>query len=139
MGRLIGDNMINDSKPFQGALGSSGIRFGGFQAARTGLSEEEARALGFDFATNFIQDFNHTSYVPNKTPLYIKLIYDKNSKVLLGGQICGENDAVLRVDALAVAVFKKMTVEELGMMDFVYSPPFARTWDALNIAGNTSK
>jgi len=46
---------------------------------------------------------------------------------------------VLRVDVLALGVFKKMTVDELGMMDFIYSPPFARIWEILNVAGNTSK
>ncbi len=139
LGRLIGDNMIKDSTPFQGTLGSSGLRFCTLQAGRTGLSEGDAERLGIDYSTNFIQDFNHTSYVANQTPLYIKLIYEKHTRVLLGGQICGEQDAVLRVDVLAAAIFKKMTVDELGMMDFIYAPPFARTWDALNIAGNTSK
>ncbi|WP_156324632.1 hypothetical protein [Bacillus sp. FJAT-27245] len=29
--------------------------------------------------------------------------------------------------------------EELGMLDLCYAPPFSRTWDALNVAGNVSK
>ena len=139
LGRLLGDILGNKEKKFQGTLGSSALRFKDFQVGRTGLSEHEAKTLGLNYATNFITDYNHTSYVPNQSKLFIKLVYDKKTRVLLGGQICGTKDAVLRVDVLAIAVFKKMTVEELGMMDFVYSPPFARTWDALNIAGNTCK
>ncbi|MGL4676096.1 MAG: CoA-disulfide reductase [Brevinema sp.] len=139
LGRLLGDIIIGIEKPFQGTLGSSAIRFMDFQVGRTGLSEQEAKDLNLNYAVNIINDFNHTSYVPNRSPLHIKLIYDKNTRILLGGQICGKKDAVLRVDILAAAIFKKMTVDELGMLDLIYAPPFARTWDALNIAGNTCK
>lgn len=139
LGRILGDILADKENSFQGTLGSSAIRFMDFQMGRTGLSEHEAQKLNIDYATNTIKDFDYTSYVPGQTLLYIKLIYDKNSRVLLGGQICGEKGAVIRVDVLALAIFKKMTVEELGMMDFVYCPPFSRTWDILNIAGNTCK
>ncbi|MGL5383241.1 MAG: CoA-disulfide reductase, partial [Culicoidibacterales bacterium] len=47
--------------------------------------------------------------------------------------------AVLRVDVLAAAIYKEMTTDELGLLDLVYSPPFARTWDILNVAGNVSR
>lgn len=139
LGRCLGDILAGKNIKFQGTLGSSALRFMDFEAGRTGISEHEAQSAGYNYSTNTIQDFNHTSYVPGKTPLYIKLIYDNDSRILLGGQICGPQDAVLRVDALASAIFKKTTVDELGMLDFIYAPPFARTWEAMNIAGNTSK
>ncbi|MGL5720957.1 MAG: CoA-disulfide reductase [Brevinema sp.] len=140
LGRLLGDIMAGkENVSFQGSLGSAGIRFMNFEAGRTGLSASEAQQYGYDFAEHSITDFTHTSYTPGKTKLLIKLIYDKKTRVLLGGQICGEKAAVLRVDALAVAIFKQLTVDELGMMDFIYAPPFARTWEAMNIAGNTAK
>ncbi|MGL5254402.1 MAG: CoA-disulfide reductase [Brevinema sp.] len=140
LGRLLGDIMAGkEGVSFQGSLGSAGLRFMNFEAGRTGLSASEAKLYNYDFAEHSITDFTHTSYTPGRTKLLIKLIYDKKTRVLLGGQICGEKSAVLRVDALAVAIFKQLTVDELGMMDFIYSPPFARTWEAMNIAGNTAK
>ena len=42
-------------------------------------------------------------------------------------------------DVLAACIFGKMTTEQLGMLDLCYAPPFARTWDVLNVAGNVSK
>ncbi|MDK2818662.1 MAG: CoA-disulfide reductase [Spirochaetota bacterium] len=139
LGRLLGDILTDKKTKFQGTLGSSALRFLDFQIARTGISEHEAKSLGLNYATNFITDYDHTSYVPNQSKLHIKLIYDKETRVILGGQMCGAKGAVLRVDVLAVAILKKMTVDELGMMDLIYSPPFSRTWDILNIAGNTCK
>ncbi len=140
LGRLLGDTLAGKSAPFQGTLGTSALRFNKFELARTGLTEEECKKLGIEYSVNFISDYNHTTYVPStRGSVHIKLIYTKDTKVLLGAQTAGATGAVLRINALAVAIFKKMTVQELGMMDFVYSPPFARTWDVMNIAGNTSR
>lgn len=139
LGRLLGDIISGKDAKFQGTLGTSALRFGNFEIARTGLSEHEAKSLGIKYAVNTIKDYNHTSYVAGKEELHLKVIYNKDTRILLGAQICGGKGAALRIDALAVAVFSKMTVDELGMMDFMYAPPFARTWDIMNIVGNTSK
>ena len=44
---------------------------------------------------------------------------------------------------LATAIYAKLTTEltteQLGMLDLCYAPPFSRTWDVLNVAGNVSK
>ncbi len=141
LGRLVGSTMAGNPQPFIGTLGSSGIRAFDLEAGRTGIGEEEAKALGIDYKTVFIKDKNRTDYVLPQTDIWVKLIYDAKTRVLLGGQICGSylGGAVHRVDALAVAIYSGLTVDELGFMDFIYAPPFARTWDVLNIAGNVAK
>ncbi|MGL4562630.1 MAG: CoA-disulfide reductase [Brevinema sp.] len=139
LGRLLGDIIAGKKVSFQGTLGSAALRFKDFEIARTGLSEHEAQSNNINYKINVIKDYNHTSYVAGKTEIVLKYIYDKNTRVLLGAQICGGSGAALRIDALAVAIFSKMTVDTLGMMDFMYAPPFSRTWDIMNIAGNTAK
>ena len=47
--------------------------------------------------------------------------------------------AVLRADVIATAIYSNLMVDEIGMLDLCYAPPFARTWDALNVAGNAAK
>ena len=59
--------------------------------------------------------------------------------MLLGGQVVGRKDAVQRTNVLAVAIYTRLTTKQLGMLDLCYAPPFARTWDAINIAGNVAK
>ena len=141
MGRIAGEVMAGKESRFIGTLGSSGIRVFDVEAGRTGITETEAQQQGLDYSTVFIQDKNHTDYVADQTDMWVKLIYDKNTRKLLGGQICGRwlGGAVHRVDALAVAIYSGLTVDELGMMDFIYAPPFARTWEIMNVAGNVAK
>ena len=139
LGRIVGENLAGQNNSFQGSLASSCIKVMNMEAARTGLSEKEVLDLGFNYKTKFITDMNQTSYYPGRERIYVKLIYDAHTKVILGGQVAGYKDAVQRCNVLAACIYAKMTTDQLGMLDLCYSPPFARTWDVLNVAGNVSK
>ena len=139
LGRIVGENLGGLDSKYQLTLGSSCIKVLDMEAGRTGLNEEEAKKLGINYKAKFISDMNQTDYYPGQEKIYVKLIYDKDSKVILGGQVVGKKDAVQRVNVLATAIYNKMTTTELGMLDLCYAPPFARTWDVLNVVGNVSK
>lgn len=139
LGRIVGENLAGANNSFQGSLSSSCIKVMNMEAASTGLTEAQAKILGINYSTSFITDYNYTSYYPGRSKIYVKLIYFTDSKVLLGGQVAGYKDAVQRSNVLAAAIAGKLTTKQLGMLDLCYAPPFARTWDVLNVAGNVSK
>ena len=139
LGRIVGENLAGGNIKFQGSLGSSCIKVMDLEAASTGLTENTAIKLGMNVKCKFITDFNQTNYYPGRNKMYVKLIYDANSKVILGGQVVGYKDAVQRCNVIATAIFAKLTTTQLGMLDLCYAPPFSRTWDILNVAGNVSK
>ncbi len=130
LGRIVGENLAGKNNSFQGSMASSCIKVMDMEAARTGLSEKEVKDLGFEYKT---------SYYPGRERIYVKLIYDAHTKVIYGGQVAGYKDAVQRCNVLAACIYAKMTTDQLGMLDLCYSPPFSRTWDVLNVAGNVSK
>ncbi|MFQ9521470.1 MAG: CoA-disulfide reductase [Turicibacter sp.] len=139
MGRIIGENLAGAHHTFNGSLASACLKVMNLEAGRTGLSEQEAMNLGINYKTVFITDMNQTSYYPGQSKINVKLIYNADTKVILGGQIVGRKDAVQRVNVLATAIFAGLTTDQLGMLDLCYAPPFARTWDVLNIAGSVAK
>ena len=139
LGRIVGENLAGANNTFQGSLGSSCIKVMDMEAASTGLTEIQAARLGIEVKTKFISDFNQTNYYPGRDKMYVKLVYDANTKVILGGQVAGYKDAVQRANVIAACVFGKLTTNQLGMLDLCYAPPFARTWDILNVAGNVCK
>ena len=139
LGRIVGENLAGGNIKFQGSLGSSCIKVMDLEAASTGLTENTAIKLGMNVKCKFITDFNQTNYYPGRNKMYVKLVYDANSKVILGGQVVGYKDAVQRCNVIATAIFAKLTTTQLGMLDLCYAPPFSRTWDILNVAGNVSK
>ena len=137
LGRIVGENLAGSNNAFQGSLGSSCIKVMNMEAAATGLTEGKAKSLGLKYKV--ISDFNQTNYYPGRDKIYVKLVYDAETKVILGGQVAGFKDSVQRANVIAAAIFSKMTTNQLGMLDLCYAPPFARTWDVLNVAGNVSK
>lgn len=139
LGRIVGENLGDINSSFPGSLASSCIKVLDMEAAVTGITEEKAKSLNLDYKAKFITNYNQTHYYPGREKLFIKLVYDAKTKVILGGQIAGYKDAVQRANVIATAITAKMTTEQLGMLDLCYAPPFATTWDALNVAGNVSK
>lgn len=139
LGRIVGENLAGKEVSYQGSLSSSCIKIMDMEAASTGITERQAKDLGINVKSKFISDYNQTHYYPGRNKIYVKLVYDADTKVILGGQVAGFKDAVQRANVLAAAIFGKMTTNQLGMLDLCYAPPFARTWDVLNVAGNVSK
>jgi len=139
LGRVVGENMAGKEAYYPGTLGSSCVKVLDLEAARTGLDEATAGRLGREVSTVFIQDKDQTHYYPGQTDIYIKLVYERKSKKIVGGEIVGGKGAALRVDVIATAIAAGMTTEMLGMMDFCYAPPISKTWDPLNVAGNAAK
>ena len=73
-------------------------------------------------------------WAPGAKPITTKLIAEKRTGRLLGAQIVGQEGAAKRIDALAVALWNSMTVEEMTGLDLSYAPPFAPVWDPILIA-----
>ena len=54
--------------------------------------------------------------------------------MVLGAQVVGRQAAAKRIDALAVAIWNEMTVDEVLSLDLSYAPPFSPVWDPVLIA-----
>ncbi|PSW21235.1 CoA-disulfide reductase [Photobacterium sanctipauli] len=139
LGRLVGENIAGKSLTFPGSLGTSCVKVLSLEAGRTGISEPEAIAAGINYKAITIKDKCHTNYCEGQSDIHMKLVYHAESKVILGAQMIGKKGAVHRIDAMAVAITAGLTTQQLGMLDFAYAPPFARTWDVMNVAGNVAK
>lgn len=143
MGRLIGTNIAVENPAerlaFPGALGSSAIKAGEYEAFSTGVTEKQAKNLGLDFKTTTIETNNHSNYYTVQEKIMVKLIYDAQTYVLYGAQMFGKNETVLRGTGLTTAIHAGLTTTELGFVDYAYAPPFASTWEVINVAANTAK
>jgi len=137
--RMLADKLAGKETHLNGFLGSSCLKVLDYELACTGINEQMAKAHGLTVKVSTIHDKNQTDYCPGQEDISIKLIYNPETHVLLGGEIIGKKGVVGRADALAVAISAGMTTEQLGYLDFCYAPPFARTWDALNVAGNVAR
>ncbi|WP_297276077.1 CoA-disulfide reductase [uncultured Brachyspira sp.] len=139
LGRMAASNLLGGHEKFIGSLTSACVLVFELEAARTGITEEEAKKRNINYKTVTIKDTDHTHYYPDYQDLHIKLVYLSDSRKIIGGQVLGKRGAVLRADVISACIYAGLTVDELGMLDLCYAPPFAKTWDSLNVAGNAAK
>ncbi|MHC1749092.1 MAG: CoA-disulfide reductase [Cellulosilyticaceae bacterium] len=137
-GRIIADVISGrEKKPFK-LIGSAALKLFGVDAAKVGLSEGEAKKLGLDYKTNTITGNSYASYYGDEK-VSIKLVYDNQTRKILGAQTVGAGIVVARANYYAIAIYAGMTVDEFGFLDLCYSPPFSGVWDVALIAANTAK
>ena len=133
-GRIAASNALGLPMRYNGALGSSVVKVFDATAASTGLSEAAAREAGFDPGASFVVRDHHASYYPGARDLALKLVYDRKTRRLLGGQAFGEEGVEKRIDALAAALQGRLTLEDLAELDLTYAPPYSSANDPLNVA-----
>jgi NADPH-dependent 2,4-dienoyl-CoA reductase/sulfur reductase-like enzyme len=138
-GRLVADAVLGSPVRFDTALGTAMLRCLDLELAKTGITEQEARAAGIEVGTVTVKHVSHAPYFPEPYPITIKLCYDPSTRVLLGAQLMGKRECAWRVDIFAVAIDRGMRAEELGFLDLGYAPPFSTVWDAVQIAANAVK
>jgi NADPH-dependent 2,4-dienoyl-CoA reductase/sulfur reductase-like enzyme len=133
-GRAAGTNIGGGYATFPGVVGTAVSKICSHEVARTGLTTAEAEAAGFDPCSAVTESTTRAGYYPGALPITTKIIAERATGRLLGAQIVGQEGAAKRIDALAVALWHGMTVEEMTGLDLSYAPPFAPVWDPILIA-----
>ncbi|MCL6596705.1 MAG: FAD-dependent oxidoreductase, partial [Firmicutes bacterium] len=135
-GRIAGENALGGSRVYEGTLGTQVVKVFDTVVGRTGLSEAEARLEGWDAATAELTTWDHKAYYPGAQALHIRIVADRASGRLLGGQILGRHpsEVAKRVDVLAVALYHGMSVDAVSDLDLSYAPPLSSPWDPVQMA-----
>lgn len=133
-GRLAAASALDQPGAYRGAIGTSVVKIFEATAAMTGLSEQAARAAGFDVGIATIHKKHHAGYYPGAQELTLKLVYDRASGRLLGGQAFGRAGVDKRIDVLATALLGELTVDDLAELDLAYAPPYSAAHDPINLA-----
>lgn len=136
-GRLAGSNIVNNKamKMFHGIDQTAVFKFFDLTVATTGLSERQIEESGFRYIKTFVDTPTRGAF-PGGGTMRTLLLCEKGTGLLLGGQMIGQDVVAKRLDVLATALYKQMTVFELAELDLSYSPLYAPVWDPLLIAAN---
>ena len=133
-GRVAGINISGGTATFPGAVGTAITKICEVGVARTGLQEKEIEQLGLDHVSAKIKSKTRAGYYPEAEDITVKILAEKGSGRLLGGQIVGRGEAAKRIDVLATALHAGFNVQEMIHLDLSYAPPFSPVWDPVLIA-----
>lgn len=134
MGRALGDLLTGGDLEHRGILGTGIFKVFGQAVAQTGLSEREARELGYEVEVLHNTKPDKPAYMGGKD-LTIKAIGDRATRQLLGVQIVGFDGVDKRIDVFVTAMTFKAKVDDLFHLDLAYAPPFSTTKDPVMYTG----
>ena len=136
--RICADNITGSQKTYEGSMGTSVAQVFDLTAAAVGLNEKallaSGRKKGTDYETVVINQKSHAGYYPQATPITLKLLFDKEGKIL-GAQAVGQDKVDKRIDTIATVMSMKGTTENLAKLELAYAPPFSSAKDPVNMLG----
>ncbi len=135
-GWAAADHVCGRTVALQGVCGTSVFKLFDLEVARTGLNLDQAVEAGFEPVSVTIKADSRAHAYPGATPIQVHLVGDKGSGRLLGAQMVGREGVAHRINAPAVALHAKMSVEQFSQTDLSYAPPFGGAWDPLLVAAN---
>lgn len=138
-GRIAAENIFGGKHAYNGSMGTSILRVFKAVAGITGLSLKQARALGLPADSVVVHKEHHVTYYPGAQTVTVKLVYNRETGQILGGQTAGYDGADRRLDVIATAIAGKMSIYDLSDVDFAYSPPLGTANDAINMAAFTAE
>ena len=134
MGTLIARNINDPTLKYMGTQGTSGIKIYSQCIASTGLTEQVALATtNKKIEVSIIKDNYRPEFMPEFEEVMVKIVFDSDTREILGGQIISKHDLTQFMNTLSVVIQNKMTVEELAMTDFFFQPHFNKPWSLLNL------
>lgn len=124
-GRSAAQNLAGEEREYPGVLGTAVCRLPELNAGRTGLSETQAKAAGFDAVSVVCVVGDKAHYYPGAGDFIVKLIADRAARRLLGLQVLGPGAVDKMVDVAATAISLEAKLSDLADLDLAYAPPFS--------------
>lgn len=139
-GRIVADNIVYGNKvKFNGSIGAAVAKVFDLTVASTGASSKllEREKIPYDYT--IIHSNSHAGYYPGAVRVSIKLLFNKETNVVLGAQAVGYDGVDKRIDVISVYVQNKLKVSDLMEFEQTYAPPFSSAKDPVNIAAFTAE
>lgn len=135
MGTLVAKNLMEPTIRYMGTQGTSGLRLFDQNIATTGLTEMMALRMGMNVKSITILEHDRPEFMPTYENIMLKVVYEENTKRIVGAQIMSKVDVTQSINTLSVCIQNQMTTDELGFVDFFFQPHYNKPWNFLNQAG----
>ena len=128
-------NVIGVPLDSGGVQGSNGISIFGHNMVSTGLNLAEAKKAGFDPLYTDFSDLQKPAFVTGENAdVKIRIVYDKETRRVLGAQIASGYDISMGIHMFSLAVAKQVTIDELKLLDIFFLPHFNQPYNYITMA-----
>ncbi|CAM3586045.1 H2O-forming NADH oxidase [Erysipelothrix urinaevulpis] len=133
-GIVAGHNVGGTPLKSLGVQGSNGISIYGYNMVSTGLNTQAAKDAGFDVVSTEFKDLQKPGFMDDNNDVMIKILYDRNSRRLLGAQLASYTDISMAIHMFSLAIMKEVTIEEIQLLDIFFLPHFNQPYNYITMA-----
>jgi NADPH-dependent 2,4-dienoyl-CoA reductase/sulfur reductase-like enzyme len=113
--RVAGANLYHVTRETAGTVGAWSTAVGDFALGTAGLTESMARDYGYETVAAYVETVNrHPGGMPEASKTKLKLVFEADTGIMLGGQVRGDLAAGEIVNILSACVQKRMTAEDIA-------------------------
>jgi NADPH-dependent 2,4-dienoyl-CoA reductase/sulfur reductase-like enzyme len=135
MGTLVAKNLVKKTIKYMGTQGTSGIKIYENNIASTGMTETAASFMDMNVKSITILENDRPEFMPSYEPVTLKVVYEEETRRIVGAQVMSKADLTQSINTLSVCIQNRMTIDELGFIDFFFQPHYNKPWNFLNQAG----
>ncbi len=134
-GIVAAHNSCGNELESVGVQGSNGISIWGLHMLSTGLTLAKAEKLGIKAAAVDYEDYQKPAFIEkNNQKVKIRIVYDKDSRVVLGAQMTSEYDISMGLHMFSLAIQEKVTIDKLKLVDLFFLPHFNQPYSYIALA-----
>lgn len=112
--RVAGANLFRLRHRSECPIGVFGTVIGDLAIGSAGMTERGAKEAGFDVVTGEAEaPDKHPASIPGTSNLAVKLVFEKDTRVLLGGQVYGSMTAGKVANFIGALIQKRMRADEI--------------------------
>ena len=122
-GRLAAKRLAGYDIEFPGVLDAGGCKMFDLTITATGFTEENAAREGFATVSAVVDSRSKHAMIPGVKPWKLKLVFDRASERLIGGQIVSHTVTMAReIDAVTAFILGGKTVRDLTIFTSACNP-----------------
>jgi NADH oxidase (H2O2-forming) len=138
-GRVAGINAAGGDEKFHGIVGAKVTKLFGLEIASTGLTDDMAKRYEVPIVKGSIKGSTKPPYFIGGKDLKVKTFFNKETGILVGGQLVGLEDAAMRINVITLGIQHEINSVDLFDFENCYAPAICDTWDPLVESANAAR
>lgn len=139
-GIIAAHNACGTEIATEGVQGTNGISIFGFNMLSTGLTLTKAKNMGINAEATDFEDWQKPLFIEHDNfKVKLRIVYDKDTRVILGAQMCSDHDISLAIHFFSLAVQEKLTIDKMKLFDAFFLPHFNQPYNYITMAALQAK
>ncbi|MBK8945677.1 MAG: FAD-dependent oxidoreductase [Ignavibacteriae bacterium] len=135
LGHIAGENAAGGNKIAESVILNSTFKFFDKFIAQVGLNLKQANLNFHNVKVVNAVTNNKVKIMPNSSKVFGKIIFERNSNLILGASFVGNEEVSGYADIISSFIYNKIPARNLAKINYNYTPPLSPFINLLSVLG----